>query len=484
MLSFHNWRRQRRVQHLSLEGLATASVPGIFTLKSGVWNYAAWATGSVFGQTPLAEMRDPEKITFCLAERLRTDIGGNTRHDGYLLLTLFRDTEEPFDPLGFNRRVLPNEDYWAAGYRSVAASGEVHLYQPEGSWPVWIAHHPRKKMAAFFLSEKRPAEESRQLLLSIMDSVQVNDETLARYFETAGPRPLPDRETVDDTLARPPVRKAAESPKRPTDIVYVPTFDRTARPPFFPIENQGGWKGYIDRTGHLVHDTTLAEAQHFSEGLAWIRRGDYWYAIGEDGRYHLHLKFNDVHEAWPFSCGWARFTRGTSVWHWGGPRGDEDFYEFEGKYYLIREDGLVIEQAFEWAGDFVDGLVNVHDGQQSRCLNTDGLPSSPPPRGSTLPLGWQPFLFSGAKPLYGYKDESGVVRIEPAFELAQPFREEVAAVSQNGRWGYIDRRGEWVIYPRFTEASPFRDGLARVRSGKALAYTDRAGKYVWKQSLS
>jgi hypothetical protein len=203
-----------------------------------------------------------------------------------------------------------------------------------------------------------------------LDAAPWNDQQRARWERERGEalkriqllRPYYSRSTP----------KTAQSP------VYLPGFDRTASPPFFPID-QGGGKGYVDRTGRIVHPTTLAEAQIFSEGLAWIRRGDDWYAIGEDGSYRVHLKFNDVHEAWPFSCGWARFTRGISIWHDGGPRG-EDWYEFEGKYYLVRSDGVVLNRAFDWAGDFVDGVVRVHDGVSEQWLDTEGLPVPAPDR--------------------------------------------------------------------------------------------------------
>lgn len=211
--------------------------------------------------------------------------------------------------------------------------------------------------------------------------------------------------------------------------VYVPGWDRSACAPFFPIENEGGWKGYIDRAGNTVLDTVLSQAQEFLEGLAWICRGDDWYAIAEDGTYRIHLPFTDVNDAWPFRNGRARFTRGVSEWHDGGPRG-EDFYTFEGTFYLVRLDGEILDGPF------------------------DEPPSAMP---SEIPRG---------------------------FDAAQPFSEGLAAVFVKNRWGYVDSIGNLAIYPRFTEAAPFHNGLARVRSGKALAYIDPAGNFVWKQKRS
>jgi len=66
------------------------------------------------------------------------------------------------------------------------------------------------------------------------------------------------------------------------------------------------------------------------------------------------------------------------VWHDGGPRG-EDWYEFEGKYYLVRNDGFVMDRAFAWAGDYVNGVVRVSDGERALFLDTKGSQVAEPP---------------------------------------------------------------------------------------------------------
>jgi hypothetical protein len=124
----------------------------------------------------------------------------------------------------------------------------------------------------------------------------------------------------------------------------------------------------------------------------------------------------------------------------------------------------------------------VRAGGRDFWLDAGGLPVNAP-RECPEPELLQPFLYSGAKPLYGYRNASGEVVIEPQFVFAQPFSEGLAAVRDESRWGYIDGKGSWIISPRYMDASPFHNGLARVRSGKALAYCDRAGNYVWKQTL-
>jgi hypothetical protein len=206
-----NWFRQRRIQELSLEGLATVTVPGNFSLKPGAWNYTAWATGSYFGQTPLAETHDPAKISFCLPNRLRTDIGGNTRHDGYVLLTLFRDPQEPFDPMHHNRLLLPTESYWAPGFKTLPAAGDIQLFKAEGSWPALIAYDPLKRVAAFLLAPKYTLDEACQLLSRVVDSVRIDDARLASYFEKAEAYPKTRSEKISANLSESRVNLAGDN---------------------------------------------------------------------------------------------------------------------------------------------------------------------------------------------------------------------------------------------------------------------------------
>ncbi len=81
--------------------------------------------------------------------------------------------------------------------------------------------------------------------------------------------------------------------------------------------------------------------------------------------------------------------------------------------------------------------------------------------------------------LCGYIDGESEAEIIPQnFQVAQPFREGLAAVRIDGRYGYINPRGEIVIAPRFQAASPFSGGYAEVRIDNASGAIDRTGKLV------
>lgn len=57
--------------------------------------------------------------------------------------------------------------------------------------------------------------------------------------------------------------------------------------------------------------------------------------------------------------------------------------------------------------------------------------------------------------LWGYIDYTGDMKIEPQYEDAKSFRNDVAAVKINGLWGYIDSDGVIVIPPKFQDAKCF-----------------------------
>jgi len=260
--------------------MAEITIPHNFTLKPGAWNYTPWATGSVFGQTPIDERQDGGKLTFCLPERLRTDFGGNTRHDGCLLLTLFRYPKDPFDPLQYNRQVLPEKNYWAPAYHEEQAHGGVRLYRADGEWPAWVAYDVRTNAAAFFLAERHAPSQARGLLIDVLDSIELNSAALVSYFASRSYR-VPGPPPPQPSVPRKPENRIA--PQVFDRTIYVPGFDRSATPPFFPIENESGAKGYVDRTGRIVMDTILAESSGVlrrsrldQKGRRLVRNGRGW----------------------------------------------------------------------------------------------------------------------------------------------------------------------------------------------------------------
>jgi len=54
------------------------------------------------------------------------------------------------------------------------------------------------------------------------------------------------------------------------------------------------------------------------------------------------------------------------------------------------------------------------------------------------------------------------VVIQPKYDDARPFREDLVAVRLNGKYGFIDQTGREVAPSEYDGAGPFSEGLARV----------------------
>jgi hypothetical protein len=117
-----------------------------------------------------------------------------------------------------------------------------------------------------------------------------------------------------------------------------------------------------------------------------------------------------------------------------------------------------------------------------RVTSTDGSGAAPAP---TTPGGARSPRISREDAetveggLWGYVDRSGEWVIEPRFEAAGAFTDDLAVVrAPGGRKGYVDRRGDWVIEPGFDQLRPFAEGLAAVAKGGLWGFIDKAGETV------
>ena len=79
---------------------------------------------------------------------------------------------------------------------------------------------------------------------------------------------------------------------------------------------------------------------------------------------------------------------------------------------------------------------------------------------------------------YGSINHSGAIVIQPMFDEAFVFSDELASVSVNDKWGFIDKKGNWVIQPMFDDADFFSDGLAFVTVNEKYGFIDKKGNWV------
>lgn len=83
-----------------------------------------------------------------------------------------------------------------------------------------------------------------------------------------------------------------------------------------------------------------------------------------------------------------------------------------------------------------------------------------------------------ATSLWGYKDESGNVVIEPEFDRAHPFFEGRAIVQKYKALTFIDENGKPITDYKFKEAANFSQGLAVVTEGDKFGFIDKDGNLV------
>ena len=80
--------------------------------------------------------------------------------------------------------------------------------------------------------------------------------------------------------------------------------------------------------------------------------------------------------------------------------------------------------------------------------------------------------------LAGYVNNKFEVVVEPTFDFADDFYEDLAVVSIEGKYGFIDKRGKLVINPTYDYASSFYNGYAYVKIGNNFTFIDKLGNQI------
>ena len=81
---------------------------------------------------------------------------------------------------------------------------------------------------------------------------------------------------------------------------------------------------------------------------------------------------------------------------------------------------------------------------------------------------------------WGYIFKNGSIIIEPEFDKANKFSEDLAAVKKDGLWGFIDIYGNYQIEPKFLDARDFSEGLAPVKDATSnnWGYINKEGGWI------
>jgi len=79
---------------------------------------------------------------------------------------------------------------------------------------------------------------------------------------------------------------------------------------------------------------------------------------------------------------------------------------------------------------------------------------------------------------YGYMDIEGNRIIEPQFNFARPFCDDMACVAVAGKWGAINKAGEMVIATQYEDMGDFNEGYNSIKINGKWGLVDKKGNVV------
>jgi hypothetical protein len=235
-------------------------------------------------------------------------------------------------------------------------------------------------------------------------------------------------------------------------------------------------KGYIDETGMLVIEGNYSSLDDFSDGLAYVMTTG-----GESG---LFLDSSGNVQATIPRFRASEFSEGLAAYQAEGKPGLRSFKPGNFQYrdypglrgFINRTGNIVIRPVFADVGPFVGGLARAALDGNCHLVMPDGDRQGTPTTGYPSSCGGAPADAELACAV-GFINRTGSFTIEPRFESALDFQEELAAVRVGGLWGFTGTDGTLVIPARFERAQSFREGLAAVKLNHQWGFIDRTGRF-------
>lgn len=145
-----------------------------------------------------------------------------------------------------------------------------------------------------------------------------------------------------------------------------------------------------------------------------------------------------------------------------------------------------IAPQFDNAGSFVKGKAKVYLNNTERYIDRTGkfVAAPPPDTETSTPIAELRPLFSETNNRWGYVNKTGQWIVQPQYEAAGNFKDDVAFILLNNRWGIINQTGKILVEPQFELIEEFSEGLARVVKGGKVGYIDKTGKLVIEPQFS
>lgn len=264
-------------------------------------------------------------------------------------------------------------------------------------------------------------------------------------------------------------------------------------------QNDDGLWGYINIDGAYKLSALYDKATTFSEGLAWVIKGDDMPgAINDKGDIKISLR--GTSRVRVFIEGRAAFMitkKHKELWGFLDKNGNEivkpqyrnvkDFRlglaavqcDETGLWgYLNLDNELVIACQYQEASPFNDqGVAVVKSDEKYLIIDRQGGMLHKYDYEAMQPdASWYSIKHNG---LWGWCNETGEVATPIAYEECRPFgTADLAPVKIRGKWGYVNREGKVVIKRQFTEAYPFIDGCAAVKTGTVWGFINQEGVFT------
>lgn len=216
--------------------------------------------------------------------------------------------------------------------------------------------------------------------------------------------------------------------------------------------------GYMNRDFTYLTEAVFTKVYPFEDGVAVVKTENGFGVLNIDGSFLIQCEYANMPE---FSVNQIRISEGEDE--------DED-----GKYvkhlYFDKKTGeylYSISQSFNKTDNKVS-LVKTDGGNVE--TNIDAIPE------------WESgkliVTIDSESELQGYTDGFGNIVIEPEYDVAYPFANDLARVVKDNKYGYINKEGKVIIKLQYDEAHDFSYGLARVKEDDLYGYIDESGNLV------
>jgi hypothetical protein len=227
---------------------------------------------------------------------------------------------------------------------------------------------------------------------------------------------------------------------------------------------------FIKTDGSVAFISQYESTSSFAYGRATVKISDEVCVIDRSGK----IIFNTHY---PYGAGWPLRDGVVHVWTGDSTR----YYDIDGN--------LLLEIEGMGHGNFNKGLALVGIDNEACFVNKNGEVKIRPERPDLTYFEFSDGLAEVVIPGWGHTsgfiDTTGRIVIPIQYDLANNFKEGLAAFKNKNGWGFINKVGEVVIKPQFDQVNydGFSNGLCSVKQNHQWGYINNTGVFVWREEI-